>query len=152
MGEPARKILFDEGRKVADAIQPGTSGTHAGFAVRAVALIIDAVILGLVNTLMSYAAQGPLAFIVMPASLILGLLYFAYFESSEYQGTPGKMIMSLKVTDLNGNRISFGKAVGRYFGKTLSAIILCIGFLMVIWDEKKQGLHDKILGTFVVKK
>src|SRR3989338_4266661 len=140
MGEPARKILFEEARKVADAIQPGTAGTHAGLLVRAVALLIDAVILGIVNTIISYAALGPLAMVVMPANLLIGLLYFSYFESSEYQGTPGKMLLNLKVTDLDGNRISFGKAIGRYFGKCLSAIILCIGFLMVAWDEKKQGL------------
>ena len=95
MGEPARKILFEEARKVADAIQPGTAGTHAGLLVRAVALLIDAVILGIVNTIISYAALGPLAMVVMPANLLIGLLYFSYFESSEYQGTPGKMLLNL---------------------------------------------------------
>ena len=59
------------------------------------------------------------------------------------------MAVGIKVGDQNGEQISFGNALGRYFSKILSALILLIGFMMVGWDEKKQGLHDKIAGTFV---
>jgi uncharacterized RDD family membrane protein YckC len=72
-------------------------------------------------------------------------------ESSSMQATLGKMALGLKVTDLNGKQISFGKATGRYFAKIISAIILLIGFIMVAFTEKKQGLHDMIAGTLVVK-
>ncbi|MCD2425746.1 RDD family protein [Niabella pedocola] len=84
--------------------------------------------------------------------LIVQWLYFALMESSAKQATLGKMALGLKVTGMNGQRISFLNATGRYFGKILSAIILLIGYLMVLWDDKRQGLHDKLAGTLVVKK
>jgi uncharacterized RDD family membrane protein YckC len=59
------------------------------------------------------------------------------------------MIFGLKVTDLYGNRISFERATGRHFAKILSAMILCIGYLMVAFTERKQGLHDLLAGTLV---
>jgi uncharacterized RDD family membrane protein YckC len=59
--------------------------------------------------------------------------------------------LGLKVTTTNGERISFGQATGRHFGKYISTIILFIGYLMMIWDDKKQTLHDKMANTLVVK-
>ena len=79
-------------------------------------------------------------------------LYWAGMESSAYQATLGKMALGLKVTDLQGEPISFGRATGRYFGKFISALLLGIGFLMAGWTEKKQALHDIMAGTLVVKK
>ena len=76
-------------------------------------------------------------------------LYEAVMESSSYQATLGKMILGMKVSDLYGNRISFARATGRHFAKILSAMILCIGFIMVGLTERKQGLHDLIAGTLV---
>ena len=84
-------------------------------------------------------------------SFFIGWLYFSFLESSPWQATLGKKILGLRVTDLNGGRISFGKATGRYFGKILSGLILFIGFVMVAFTEKKQGLHDQMAGTLVVK-
>jgi len=60
-------------------------------------------------------------------------------------------MVGLKVTDENGERIGFGKANVRYWSKFLSFLILYVGFVMVAFTEKKQGLHDKIAGTLVVK-
>jgi uncharacterized RDD family membrane protein YckC len=76
-------------------------------------------------------------------------LYEAFMESSSYQATLGKMIFGMKVTDLNGNRISFERATGRHFAKWLSAMILFIGYIMVGFTERKQGLHDLLAGTLV---
>ena len=76
-------------------------------------------------------------------------LYEAFMLSSPYQATLGKMIFGMKVTDLNGNRISFGRATGRHFAKWLSGMILGIGFIMVGFTERKQGLHDMLAGTLV---
>ena len=59
--------------------------------------------------------------------------------------------MGIIVTDLEGRRIGFGKATGRHFAKILSALILGIGFLMVAFTQRKQGLHDILAGTLVVK-
>jgi uncharacterized RDD family membrane protein YckC len=85
-------------------------------------------------------------------STIIDWLYYSLMQSSQSQATVGKMALSLKVTDINGNRISFGRATGRYFGKTISALILLIGYFMMLWDDRNQTLHDKMAGTLVVKK
>jgi len=83
--------------------------------------------------------------------LIMGWLYYGLMESSSKQGTLGKMAMGIKVTDLNGQRIGFGKASGRHFGKIISSLILGIGYLMMLWTEKKQTLHDSMAACLVVK-
>jgi uncharacterized RDD family membrane protein YckC len=95
----------------------------------------------------SDAAQG-VFFLVY---LAVQWLYFALLESSAKQGTLGKMALGIRVTDLDGNRISFGRATGRYFAKFISAIILYIGFIMAAFTAKKQALHDIIASTLVVK-
>jgi uncharacterized RDD family membrane protein YckC len=84
--------------------------------------------------------------------LVIGWLYEALMESSSKQATLGKMALGIIVTDDFGNRISFARASGRYFGKWLSAFILLIGYMMAGWTEKKQALHDMIAGTLVVRK
>ena len=73
-------------------------------------------------------------------------------ESSANQGTVGKMAMGIKVGDAKGNVISTGNAVGRYFAKIISGLLLCIGYLMILWDDKKQGIHDKLADTYVYRK
>lgn len=78
-------------------------------------------------------------------------LYFSIMESSKLQATLGKMALRIKVTDLNGNRISFGRATLRYWAKILSGLILYIGYLMTGWAKRKQALHDMIAGCLVVK-
>lgn len=85
-------------------------------------------------------------------ALVLQWLYFALMESSKNQATLGKMIVGIIVTDLYGNRISFGKASGRFFGKILSGLILNIGYIIAAFTEKKQALHDMIAGCLVVNK
>ena len=77
-------------------------------------------------------------------------LYFALQESGAHQATIGKRMMGLRVFDMNGQRISFGRASGRYFAKILSALILLIGFVMIAFTARKQGLHDMIAGTVVL--
>ena len=72
--------------------------------------------------------------------------------SSEKQATVGKMVLGMVVTDVNGGRISFGRATGRHFAKWLSALILGIGFLMAAFTERKQALHDMIADTLVVSR
>jgi uncharacterized RDD family membrane protein YckC len=60
------------------------------------------------------------------------------------------LAVRLKVTTVEGKRISFARATGRYFAKWLSALPLGLGYLMVSFDEEKQGLHDRIAGTLVL--
>ena len=78
-------------------------------------------------------------------------LYFTIFESSSWQGTPGKRIAGLLVTDNKGARIGFGQANIRYWSKILSGFMM-IGYLMAAFTEKKQGLHDIIAGTLVLRR
>ncbi len=82
--------------------------------------------------------------------IIITWLYYALMESSAYQGTIGKMFLGIKVIDLNGHKIGFGRATGRHFSKFASSIILCIGFIIVAFTKKKQGLHDIMAGCLVV--
>jgi uncharacterized RDD family membrane protein YckC len=72
-------------------------------------------------------------------------------ESSAKGGTLGKMAIGIMVTDMTGNRISFGRATGRYFAKILSQMILMIGFLMAGFTQQKQALHDILAGCLVVR-
>ena len=132
---------------------------YGGFWIRALAYLIDGVILGIAQWVI-FAAMGQSMFDPDPATVsalpnvlsgLLGLAYFVAFEASSWQGTPGKRALGLIVTDMDGNRISVLRAVGRYFAKILSALILLIGFIMVAFTERKQGLHDIICSTLVLK-
>lgn len=76
-------------------------------------------------------------------------LYEAAMESSSRQATLGKMALGLKVTDEQGQRISFVRATARYFSKILSGMILFIGYIMAGFTARKQALHDMIAGTLV---
>jgi uncharacterized RDD family membrane protein YckC len=84
--------------------------------------------------------------------IVFSWLYYAYQESSPAQATLGKQAVGVVVTDTEGNRISLGKATGRWLAKILSALILCIGFIMIGFTDQKQGLHDMIASTRVVYK
>jgi uncharacterized RDD family membrane protein YckC len=87
----------------------------------------------------------------MTFSLLVKWLYFALQESSSAQATVGKRVLGLKVINLEGNRIGFGQASGRFFGKILSGMILCVGYMMAGFTERKQALHDMVAGTLVVR-
>lgn len=132
---------------------------YAGFWIRFLACILDffitllvvVPIIALAKLSWSSEYSEPVAVVFsFLANGVCAWLYAALFESGNWQATPGKRILGLKVTDLTGNRISFGRASGRYFAKIISAIILYIGYVMVGFTEKKQGLHDKLADTLVV--
>jgi uncharacterized RDD family membrane protein YckC len=92
-------------------------------------------------------------FLGMMGFMIVQWLYFAGMESSERQATLGKSVMSLRVTNSEGQRLSFGHATGRFFAKIVSGLVpLAIGYIMAAFTEKKQALHDLIAGTLVLKK
>ena len=143
---------------------------YAGFWRRFVAVLIDKIILviggaiigGILGAIIGFVLGasgtdlGTIKAVAGVAGYIIGLvldwLYFTLLESSSKQATLGKMAIGIIVTDLNDNRISFGKANGRYWGKIISAIILLIGFFMAGFTQNKQALHDIMAGTLVVKK
>lgn len=84
-------------------------------------------------------------------SIIINWLYYAIMESTKSQGTVGKLILKIKVTDYNYERITFGRATGRFFGKFISQFILLIGFIMAGFTERKQALHDMMASCYVIK-
>lgn len=131
---------------------------YAGFWKRGAAVIIDSCILFVIGTLVGIAYVGVAGSEegLNSANLILGILigwlYSAILESSSKQATYGKQAIGIKVTDMNGNRISFARASGRHFAKIVSSIILGIGYIMAGFTEKKQALHDKMFDCLVVMK
>jgi uncharacterized RDD family membrane protein YckC len=81
----------------------------------------------------------------------LTFFYFASFESSRFQATPGKIAIGIRVTDMNGHRLSFWRAAGRYIAKYVSNITLLIGYIMAGATPKSQALHDELADTLVIK-
>lgn len=80
-------------------------------------------------------------------------LYFAGFESSSWQATPGKKVLNIIVTDLSGARITFARATGRFFSKYVTSLIpLGIGYILAGITERKQALHDMIASTLVLRR
>ena len=143
---------------------------YAGFWLRFVAALIDSLVLtaggmvlgGFLGCLIGgalgaarvdiqtiQAVSGVVGYII---GIILNWLYFTLFECSSRQATLGKMALGIIVTDMDGNRISFGRANGRYWGKIISSLTLFIGYIMAGFTEKKQALHDMMAGCLVVKK
>ena len=93
-----------------------------------------------------------IAYAACAVATILGWLYYALMESSAKQATLGKMALGIMVTDGQGRRVSFARATGRYFAKIISNIILYIGYIMIAFTVRKQGLHDIIADCLVVVK
>ncbi len=133
---------------------------YAGFLRRLVAYIVDAVLLYsiffVLALLLGDSGMDPQTGAINPVldllALLISWLYFALMESSARQATLGKMAIGIKVTDLEGNPIAFPQATGRFFGKILSTLLLLIGYIMVAFTEKKQGLHDILAKTLVLMK
>ena len=137
-----------------------TQVAYGGFGIRLVAYIIDAILISLVFGVVTsifgirYLDMDDLSHIDPTTNLLslaVAWLYFALMESSERGATVGKMAMGLRVVSNDGKRISFMNATGRYFAKILSAMIFCIGFIMIAFTDRKRGLHDMIASTLVIK-
>jgi len=136
---------------------------YAGFWRRLVAYLIDYLIIGagafavgfLIGIVAGVAGadvNGGWLVAIYVITIAGYYLYYAFMESSANQATVGKIALGLKVTDEVGNRISFGRALGRTVAKILSALILFMGFVMAGFTDRKQALHDKIAHTLVVKR
>jgi len=135
---------------------------YVGFWARAGAYIIDVILLMLItypllflvfgmgaldgsNPEIVFSAAYWIIAVILPIALFLG---FWFVKSS----TPGKMLFKAKIVDAKtGGKPSKGQFIGRYFGYILSSLVLCLGFFWIGWDKRKQGWHDKLSGTIVVK-
>jgi uncharacterized RDD family membrane protein YckC len=143
---------------------------YAGFWLRALALGVDFILLCLVlgpivapifrensvgnsarDYLQFYASATRQATALLLLVHLIFWLYFAAFESSPWQATPGKRLLGIAVTDLIGQRISFVRASARYFASLLSQFFL-IGYLMAAITLQKQALHDMLTGCLVLKR
>lgn len=150
----------------------GPAFRYAGFWRRFVAMIIDSLVFSPIFILL-IVSTGIFGAILHPGSDLEGLggamlalsvfgfamvllvgswIYHTWMESSRYQATLGKMALGMIVTDMNGQRISFGRANGRFFGKWVSGMVMNIGYLMAAFTEKKQALHDMLAGCLVLLK
>ncbi len=103
----------------------------------------------LVPDLLDESVTHPALFPVILGMGALAILYFAVMESSAMQATLGKRLLGLKVTDREGERISLLRALGRYFSKFISAILLLWGYLRILYHPRREGLHDTISGCQV---
>jgi uncharacterized RDD family membrane protein YckC len=137
---------------------------YAGFWRRFLAAIIDGVVIFGVAifsalmfemmTIFSFSDEdGEVTLIgYSMALLFFPWIYHAFMESSIHQATFGKMAMGIMVTDIQGDRITFARASGRYFAKYLSYVTIYIGFIISAFTARKQALHDLIADTLVVVK
>jgi uncharacterized RDD family membrane protein YckC len=122
-------------------------GARAGWWRRFAAALIDGIIVAIVGTILA-RTLGPVGSVL---ALALYISYYAYFEGSASGQTVGKRGMGIRVYDLRGRGpIGFGRGVGRYFARILSAIPLFLGYFWMLWDGEKQTWHDKLVGTVVV--
>jgi len=125
---------------------------YAGFWIRFVAALLDSVIIVALSIIVATVfAVIKLAVVGSLAQLVLAIGYYVWFQSRTGQ-TLGKKVMKIKVVNATGATPSLGTfALREILGKLASGLILGIGYLMVAWDSKKQGLHDKIASTYVVR-
>lgn len=133
---------------------------YAGFWARVGAMLIDAVLLALISLpllLLIYGEEyldstdfiaGPADFVISWVFPAIAIIVFWAYKSA----TPGKMVVHAKIVDeKSGKPPSVGQCIGRYFAYIISTIPLGLGYLWVAFDKKKQGWHDKLAGTVVIK-
>ena len=148
------------------ALSQAAAIPKAGFWIRVVASLVDGVILVVIQVIltvllgliaagavtgMNEQGQVALSLVYSLFGTALSMAYYVFFTG--YCGqTPGKMAVRVKVIRTDGEDIGYGRAFFReVFGKFVSGVLLCIGYLMVAFDSQKQGLHDKIANTYVIK-
>lgn len=151
---------------------------YAGFWQRFGAWVIDLIVLMIPSMIVMYASGGLEAYKHLMeqiqngtevatamrtyaqategaslASLVITYVYYVFFEASKWQATPGKLALRLRVTDLQGKRITLGRSAARNVVRLSAAIfglIPVICYLAITWTQHKQGLHDLWAGTYVL--
>ncbi len=138
---------------------------YAGFWIRLGAFIIDGIALAVINFAITVLFRVssialPIVFmrhIFLPhlgiwsfIGLVVEIAYFAGFWVWRGQ-TPGKMAAGVKIIRKDGSPLTWGCALLRYLGYIVSMMTLFIGFIWIAFDSRKQGIHDKIADTYVVK-
>jgi uncharacterized RDD family membrane protein YckC len=155
------KPLFVQ--KIKEGVTLAGAMEYAGFWIRVGAWFIDYIIIAIASaiiyvplTFMGVSSfDEPAAFaIIQLISTVFNFIIPAIYDSwfvGKFAATPGKMACKLKVVMAEGDRVSYARAIGRHFAKYISGLILCIGYIMIGFDEQKRALHDRICDTRVIK-
>lgn len=155
-------------QKLAEGAKIGVSSlNYAGFWIRAGAKIIDGLILGVpfgvVYMVFFFGSfqqsiqqpgvfqPNPWIYLVQFGFFVVRVAYTTFFLG-RFGATPGKMACGLKVVTSDGGRVSYARALGRFFGEMLSGLVCCIGYIIVGFDKEKRALHDHICNTRVIYK
>ena len=152
-------------QRIKEGVAPRGTLIYATVGRRFAAVLLDGIVLVLVIILPVVVLMSVMIALsaknnngTMPAWFMAPMLILEYglpaayeiFFIGKYGATPGKMLLKVKVVGPDGQKISYGRATGRYFAKMLSYLTLYIGFLMAFWDDEKRTLHDRICQTRVV--
>jgi uncharacterized RDD family membrane protein YckC len=147
------------------SVPDAAAAAKAGFWIRAVASVLDMLAIGLIESVLGslliragglqpgfHSPEGRMMRLTVASfGVVLGYAYRVFFLGNCGQ-TPGKMAVRIKVVRCDGEEIGYPRAFLReVVGKFLSKLILGIGYLMVAVDPRKQGLHDKIADTYVIR-
>ncbi len=131
---------------------------YAGFWRRLLAYLIDLLLIGAVGItlgalVMTLAPGNYVALAnVVPVTITIGWAYYVLFETSPARGTLGKIALNLFVADVYGDPISYRRAAFRYLFKSLSTLVLGLGWLMAAFTPRKQALHDILARTLVLRR
>ncbi|HEV8669530.1 MAG TPA: RDD family protein [Candidatus Limnocylindria bacterium] len=138
----------------ADATAVAVTTNKAGFWVRFFAIIIDGLGVGIVSSIISsfFGSSDPLDTGRSSINTLIGILYFCYFWSAQGGGqTLGMRVLNIKVVRTDGSSLTILQAFIRYIGLIVSIVCLFIGVIWAAFDANKQGWHDKIAGTYVIR-
>ena len=120
---------------------------HAGFGIRLVALIIDVILLTVLGLILWLITEGSSVYF----QWLINILYYVLFTGLKGQ-TPGKMVVGIHAVNESGEVPGVGQAFLReIIGNLVSSIVILLGYIWVAFDDRKQGWHDKIPRTFVIK-
>jgi uncharacterized RDD family membrane protein YckC len=161
----------------ADVVSPASNGTaprapdllpalgpqYSGLATRMIALVVDVLIIQAVSWMVggiaavilslldpSENAETVLITIGAVAAMLWAAGYFVFFWVTTGQ-TPGNRVMEIRVQDAgDGGPLSFGRAVARLVGAVLSALVLFLGYLMILVDSRRRAFHDRLVHSVVV--
>jgi uncharacterized RDD family membrane protein YckC len=118
---------------------------YAGFWRRFLALFLDGIFVFFISMILI------LPFWIQPLTLVIAIFYHVVFETSPLRATPGKAIMGIAVIKVNGEKLTIKDSVMRFLMSIISSAILCFGYLMNLFTEKRQTLHDLVVGTIVIE-
>ncbi|MBI2325467.1 MAG: RDD family protein [Chloroflexi bacterium] len=122
-----------------------------GFGTRFVAFIIDVILLGIINQIVASVFGGGDMTQVSGLTTLIGIAYVVGLWTYWGGQTVGKKAMGIKIVKADGTPFGLVPAIIRYVGYIVSGVVLLLGFFWILFDPNKQGWHDKIAGTYVVK-